>query len=132
MASTLHGHSEHAQTALYNSRAYIYYSRYPVVKPKSTGLEMRLALRTLWNYTRLIIVTVMVMTLGAAFPILTANEFFFKPLFSSGVVGGRPYFALDLITASFMVVLGLIVPLLTLFFLVKIMRNPNVRRDVFN
>lgn len=137
MASTLHGHSEDAQTALYNSRAYIYYSRYPVVKPKSTGLEWRRAFRTLWNYIRLMIVTLMVMTLGAAFPILVATEFFFKPLFANDcdkclIIGARPYFELDLVSASFMFVLGCIVPLLTLFFLVKIMRNPNVRRDVFN
>lgn len=131
MTSILQEHSEHAQLPFYASRAYNYYSRYPVAKPKSTRFEWRRAFRTIWNYTRLMIVTLMVMTFGAAFPLLLANEFFFKPLFSSGVVGARPFFALDLVSASFIVVLGCIIPLLTGFFVVKILRNPNVRRELF-
>lgn len=136
MASIPHGHSENAQTSLYNSRAYVYYSRYPVTKPKASSFQWQRAFRTVWNYTRLVILTVMAMTFGAAFPILIATEFFFKPLFANDcdkclIIGARPYFELDLVSASFMFVLGCILPLLTVFFVVKVLRNADLRRELF-
>lgn len=78
----------------------------------------------------------MTMTLGAALPILIAIEFFFKPLFANDcdkclIIGARPYFELDLVSASFMVVLGCIVPLLTLFLLIKVLRRADIRRELF-
>ncbi len=136
MASTLHRHSENAQTSLYNSRAYVYYSRYPVSKPSASPLQWRKALRIVWHYTNLMLLTIMTMTLGAVFPILIANEFFFKPVFANDcekclVIGTRPFFEIDLISASFMVVLGCVVPLLTALVLVKVLRSAEIRRELF-
>ena len=136
MASTLHKHSENAQTGLYNSRAYIYYSRYPVAKPKGSPFLWRRAFRMVWHYTNLLLLTIMTMTLGAVFPIIIANEFFFKPVCANDcekcfVIGTKPFFEIDVVSDSFMIVWGCIVPLLTVLLLVKVLRSAEIRRELF-
>lgn len=136
MASLVQQPSEPVATQVYNAR-YIYYSRYPIAPARHSSFSWHKALRAAWTYVRLVIITVLVSGLGSALPMLIANEFFFKPLLANDcdkclITGARPYFEVDLMSASFMVVMGFVLPILSVMLLLKVIRSPGLRRELFN
>lgn len=119
------------------SRTYIYYSRYPALKPAQTNNNGRHLLRRLGMYARLAFVAGSAIVVGGVLPLALSYQLLFKSLISNDcsgcmVIGTRPYFEFDYIVSTMLAVLGFMTPIVVLFLLFRIMRNRVWRHELFH
>jgi hypothetical protein len=119
------------------SRTYIYYSRYPAVKPTRTHRKWRTVLRRIGMYTRLAVVGAIMLILGGFFPLLLSYELFFKETIFNAcssciIVGASPSFTYDLLGSSILAVFGLMMPVLILYVFIRVMRSRLMRHELFH
>jgi len=121
----------------WQTRSYIYYSRYPAIKTPSTHRSGRNRLRRIGMYGRLVMVGMVALLVGGILPLLLSYEIFFKPLITIAchdcqIVGAKPYFEFDYIFATILGVLGFMMPILVLYVFIKITRSRSLRHDIFH
>ncbi len=119
------------------SRTYLYYSRYPAIKPTKTHHSWHTTLRRIGDYTRLLIVGIIMLIVGGAFPLLLSYELFFKQVVlnacdSCQIIGASPSFNYDFMVASILAVLGFMMPVLVLYMFIQIMRSRLLRHELFH
>lgn len=119
------------------SRTYVYYSRYPAVKPTKTSRRWRTVLRRISLYVRLVVVGAIMLIVGGFFPLLLSYELFFKEIAfnecaSCIIVGASPSFTYDLLGASILAIFGLMMPILILYIFIRIMRSRLMRHELFH
>jgi hypothetical protein len=116
----------------WEERTYVYYSRYPAIKPTHSQRSKRYQLRRLGMYLRLIAISVIAVIMGGIVPILLSYELCFKPLFIDEIVNATPYFAVDYVLASAIGIFGFMMPIFVLYIFIKIMRDRMLRHDIFH
>ena len=119
------------------SRTYIYYSRYPAVKPTKTRRSWLRILRRIGMYMRLLTVGMILIVVGGMFPLLLSYELFFKETIfkaceSCIIVGASPSFIHDLFGASLLATFGFMVPILVIYIMIKVMRSRLMRHELFH
>jgi hypothetical protein len=119
------------------SRTYIYYSRYPSVKPLKKTYTWRHQLRRIGMYARLAFVAGSAIVVGGILPLALSYQLFFRSLIDNNcsscmVIGAQPYFEFDYILATMLAVVGFIIPILVLYLLIQIMRSRVWRHELFH
>ena len=119
------------------SRTYVYYSRYPAVKPTKTHRSLRRKLYILGMYIRLVFVGLIVLIIGGLFPLILSYELFFKQIVfnacgSCQIFGSSPSFGYEFLFATILALIGLMTPIGVLFILIKVMRSRLMRHDLFH
>ncbi len=119
------------------SRTYVYYSRYPAIKPTKTHRSLRRKLHIVGLYMRLVFVGVLMTVIGGLFPLLLSYELFFKQIVfnacdSCQIVGASPSFTYDFLLASIIAVFGFMMPILVFIIFIKIMRSRLMRHELFH
>ena len=121
---------------LWESRTYVYYSRYPAIKPITKHRSSRKTLRRIAMYMRLAVVAGILLVVGGICPLLLSYELVFKPLLNIAcdhcqVIAAKPYFEFNYLFASILGVLGLMMPVFILYVFIRIMRSRSLRHDLF-
>lgn len=119
------------------SRTYVYYSRYPAVKPVQTHYQWRHVLRRIGMYARLAFVAASAIVVGGILPLALSYQLLFKSLINNDcsgcmVIGAQPYFEFDYVFATILAVMGFITPILVLYLLFRIMRSRQMRHELFH
>ncbi|MBI1278323.1 MAG: hypothetical protein GC179_09370 [Anaerolineaceae bacterium] len=119
------------------SRVYIYYSRYPAVKPTKTRRSLRRRLRLLSLYLRLVFIGVIMTIVGGLFPLILSYELFFKQMVfnacdTCNIIGASPSFQYDFMVADIIAVFGFMMPILIIIVFIKIMRSRLMRHELFH
>lgn len=119
------------------SRTYLYYSRYPMVKPIKKAYTWRHVLRRIGMYARLAFVAGSFVVVGGVLPLALSYQLLFRSLIENDctgcmVIGAQPYFAFDYIIATMLAVLGFMMPILVLYGLTRIMRSRVLRHELFH
>ena len=119
------------------SRTYIYYSRYPALKPTKTNRRWITLLRHIGMYTRLVIVGALLIIVGGVFPLLVSYELFFKETFFNAcdsciIVGASASFNMDLFGAGMLAILGFMMPIFVIYIFIKLMRSRLMRHEIFH
>jgi hypothetical protein len=119
------------------SRTYVYYSRYPAIKPIHSHRSWRSRLRRMGMYMRLFAIGLIAITVGGIFPVVLSYELCFKPLITVAcndcqIINGAPYFEFDYIFASVLGVFGFMMPIFVLYIFIKILRSRTFRHDIFH
>lgn len=124
-----------ARTA-WQTRTYVYYSRYPAVKTNPIHVSWRTSLHRIWMYFSLVMIGVIMTIVGGIFPVWLSYEMVFKPLVNITCeqcqVVMNPYFEFDYVFASILGVMGFTIPIIVLYLFIKIMRNRTLRHDLFH
>ena len=121
---------------LWESRTYVYYSRYPAIKPAQKHRSRRNSLHRISVYVRLAVVAGILLVVGGIIPLLLSYELVFKPLVNltcdqCQVVSAKPYFEFNYLFGSVLGVLGLMMPIFILYVLFRIIRSRSLRHDLF-
>ena len=119
------------------SRTYIYYSRYPAVKPINEHFSWHKVLRRMGLYARLTVIGVMMTIIGGVFPLIISYDLFFKPIILANcnsclIIGAQPYFEIDYIIATILGVMGFMMPIFVLYIFMKIITSRTMRHDLFH
>ena len=119
------------------SRTYVYYSRYPAVKPTKTHRSWSTLLHRIGLYIRLVLVGVIMIVVGGLFPLLLSYELFFKQwVFNTcdtcQIIGASPSFNYDFMVATILAVLGFMIPILVLYVFIQIIRSRLLRHELFH
>jgi hypothetical protein len=119
------------------SRTYLYYSRYPALKPTKSHHKWRTILRHMGMYMRLVMVGAIMLIVGGIFPLYLSYELFFKEIAFNAcqsciIVGASPSFTNDLFGASILAIFGFMMPILVLYIFIKVMRSRLMRHELFH
>ncbi len=119
------------------SRTYVYYSRYPAVKPTKTHDSLRRKLYILGMYIRLVFVGLIMLVVGGLFPLVLSYELFFKQIVfdacgSCQIFGSSPSFAYDFLIAVILAITGFMTPIVIFFIFIKIIRSRLMRHELFH
>ena len=122
---------------LWESRTYVYYSRYPAIKPAQKHRSRRNSFHRMSVYVRLALVAGILLVVGGICPLLLSYELVFKPLVNLAceqcqVVSAKPYFEFNYLFGSVLGVLGLMMPIFILYVLYRIMQSRSLRHDLFH
>lgn len=120
-----------------NSRVYVYYSRYPAIKPTKTHRTLRRRLHILSMYVRLVLVAIIMTIVCGLFPLLLSYELFFKQMVFNAcdtceLVGASLSFQYDFFVADLIAVLGFMMPIVICLIFIKIMRSRLMRHEIFH
>jgi hypothetical protein len=136
MATAQLQHETPIRETHWESRTYVYYSRYPAIKPITKHRTWRKSLRRIGNYLRLSMVGAILVIVGGICPLLVSYELVFKPLVDFAcnncqVVSAKPYFEFNYIFGSILGVFGLMMPIFVAYIFIRILRSRSLRHDLF-
>ncbi len=119
------------------SRTYVYYSRYPAVKPTKSHRSLHHKLYLIGIYARLVFVGVLMTIVGGLFPLILSYEFFFKQIVFNAcdtcqIFGTSASFTNDFLFAAILAVFGFMMPILVIFVFIKVVRSRLMRHELFH